>query len=249
VNISLFQAASALNANARWQEVISENMAASSVPGYKAQQMSFSAVEAGLMPSGVQSAVPTGWSQPTGKAVTSFAQGQMRFTGQPTDIGIEGNGFFEVQLPNGALAYTRDGEFQINATGNLVTKQGFQVMSDSGPITIDRANGDPITVGADGSVSQGAIVRGSLKVVEFSKPEMLTPISGGVFLARDPNIQTVSDSKSTVRQFYLEQANTSSIAEMANLLTVMRSSEANQRVIQIQDEQMGRAINELGNTN
>lgn len=249
MNISLFQAASALNANARWQEVIAENMAASSVPGYKAQHMSFSAVEAGLMPTGVQSAIPTGWSQPTGKAVTSFAQGEMRHTGQPTDIGIEGKGFFEVQLPNGALAYTRDGEFQVNANGNLVTKQGFTVMSESGPITIDRNNGDPITVGADGSVSQGAIVRGSLKIVEFPKPELLSPISGGVFLARDPNIEPLNNSGSTVRQYYLEQANTNSVAEMANLLTVMRASEANQRVIQMQDEQMGRAISELGNTN
>jgi flagellar basal-body rod protein FlgF len=249
VNISLYQAASAMNANARWQEVISENMAASSVPGYKSQHLSFKAVEAGLMPSGVDPSNRTGWSMPQTETVTSFAQGEMRYTGVPTDVGIQGSGFFEVQLPSGALAYTRDGEFQVNANGNLVTKHGYPVMSESGPVTVDRASNDPISIAADGTISQGATVRGSLKIVDFTKPELLTPGSGGVFLARDPNIEIATTSKPTVRQNYLERANTNSVTEMANLLTVMRASEANQRVIQMQDEQMGRAITELGNPN
>jgi flagellar basal-body rod protein FlgF len=249
VNVSLYQAASALSANARWQEVIAQNMAASSVPGYKAQHVSFEAVEAGLMPSGVQSTERSGWSLPQGTTSTSFAQGDMRYTGQPTDVGIQGTGFFEVQLPNGALAYTRDGEFQVSANGNLVTKQGYQVMSDSGPVTVDRNSNDPITVASDGTISQGANVHGSLKIVDFTKPELLTPASGGVFMATNPNLEISTTTKPNVRQYYLEQANTSAVTEMANLMTVMRASEANQRVIQMQDEQMGKAISELGNPN
>jgi flagellar basal-body rod protein FlgF len=247
VNISLYQAASAMSANARWQEVISENMAASSVPGYKAQHMSFQAVEAGLMPAGVDSSNRTGWAMPQSSSATSFAQGDMRYTGLQTDVGIQGSGFFEVQLPNGTLAYTRDGEFQLNPNGNLVTKQGYLVMSDSGPITVDRAANDPISISADGTVSQGPQVRGSLKIVDFTKPELLTPNGAGIYLARDPGLEVATATKPTVRQYYLEQANTNAVTEMANLMTVMRASEANQRVIQMQDEQMGRAISELGN--
>ncbi len=247
VNISLYQAASALNANARWQEVIAENMAASSVPGYKAQNVSFKAVEAGMMPGGVNPSERTGWSMPEPTTNTSFAQGEMRFTGAPTDVGIQGSGFFEVQMPNGALAYTRDGEFQVNSNGNLTTKQGYVVMGDSGPIQLDRAASEPITIAEDGTVSQGANVKGTLKIVDYTKPELLTPISGGVFLARDPNLEVATSTVHTVRQSYLEQANTSAVTEMANLVTVMRASEANQRVIQMQDERMGRAITELGN--
>jgi flagellar basal-body rod protein FlgF len=249
VNISLFQAASALNANSRRQEVIAENMAASSVPGYKRQDVSFHAIEAGLVPPGSQTAAAQQnvWSMPQGVTHTSFAPGEMRFTGVDTDVGIQGGGFFEVQRPDGSLAYTRDGEFQMNGNGQLTTKQGWLVMGDGGPIQLDRANVDPITISSDGAVSQGPVVRGNLKAVEFNKPELLTPISGGLFIARDPNIQVNSNSSPNLRQFYLEQANTSAVSEMANMITVMRASEANQRVIQMEDERMGRAITELGN--
>jgi flagellar basal-body rod protein FlgF len=251
VNISLYQAASALNANSRWQEVIAENMAASSVPGYKRQDVTFQAFEAGMVPSAGDSvsAQRNVWTMPQSVTHTSFAPGEMRYTGVDTDIGISGGGFFEVQMPNGALAYTRDGEFQMNGNGQLTTKQGNLVMGDSGPIQLDRASADPITVSAEGVVSQGATQRGTIKVVEFNKPELLTPISGGMFLARDPNVQPVNGSAPNLRQFYLEQANTSAVSEMANMITVMRASEANQRIIQMEDERMGRAISELGNPN
>ena len=170
------------------------------------------------------------------------------YTGQATDVGLDGAGFFEAQLPNGSPAYTRDGEFQMNGQGQLVTKQGYAVLSDSGPIQLDRTSTDPITIAADGTVSQGTNTRGTLKVVNFNKPELLTQQTGGLFVANDPTLQT-SDVKPRIRQFYLEQANTSLVAEMANMITVMRASEANQRVIQMQDERMGRAISELGNPN
>lgn len=251
MNISLYQAASALNANSRWQEAIAENMAAASVPGYKKQEVSFQAFAAGMVPpgSGTASAQNNMWAMPTSVTHTSFAQGEMRHTGVQTDVGIQGTGFFEVQMPNGALAYTRDGEFSMNGNGQLTTKQGQLVMGDGGPIQLDRASVDPITVAADGTVSQGNVVRGTLKVVEFTKPELLTPVSGGLFVARDPNAQMVTSPTSTLRQFYLEQANTSAVSEMANMITVMRASEANQRIIQMEDERMGRAISELTATN
>jgi flagellar basal-body rod protein FlgF len=251
VNISLYQAASALNANSRWQEVIAENMAATSVPGYKRQDVSFQAFAAGMVPPGSETTPVQGsvWAMPAGVTHTSFAPGEMRYTGQQTDVGISGGGFFEVQMPGGGLSYTRDGEFQLNGNGQLTTKQGYLVMGDGGPIQVDRASVDPITVSADGVVSQGNVIRGTLKIVEFNNPALLSPISGGMFVARDPNLQIAGNATPNVRQFYLEQANTTAVSEMANMITVMRASEANQRIIQMEDERMGRAISELGNPN
>ena len=74
-----------------------------------------------------------------------------------------------------------------------------------------------------------------------------TPTSGGFFIAKNPALQEADNAAVTVRQGFLEGANTSAVNEMANLITVMRAYEANQRVIQMQDERMGRAISELGN--
>ena len=144
MNISLYQAAAAMNANARWQEVISENLASSSIPGFKRQNLSFDAIQAGLMPQGA-GAQKLNFLLPRGQTSTSFTPGELKYTGAKTDVAIEGAGFFEVQQPNGASAYTRDGEFQINAQGQLTTKQGQLVLGDSGPIQLDRNNPAPLS--------------------------------------------------------------------------------------------------------
>lgn len=248
VNVSLYQAAAAMNANARWQEVISENLASASIPGFKKQDMSFDAVQAGVM----SQAYPDGRVQfnvPRATATTNFAQGQLRETGVKTDVAIDGKGFFEVQLPSGATAYTRDGEFHINSSGNLVTKQGFPIVGESGPIQIDTKSGGALSISSTGEISQGSDVRGKLKVVDFNRPELLTQISGGHFSANNPALQTVDLPITSVRQGFLESANTTSVNEMASMIGVMRNFEANQRIMQVHSERMGRAISELGNPN
>lgn len=247
MNVSLYQAAAALNANARWQELISENLSSAMIPGFKKQELSFSAIEAGMMPSAVNGAAGH-FALPSANVSTNFQQGEMKVTGVNTDVAIEGPGFFEVQLPNGDTAYTRDGEFQLNAQGQLVTKQGYAVLSDGGSIQIDLNNPAPLSISATGDVSQGTDLKGKLKVTNFNDPHLLQNIGNGCYLARDPKLQTV-ETPATVKQGYLEAANTSPIAEMGQLIAAMRSYEANQRIIQTQDDRMSRAITELGNPN
>ena len=244
MNVSLYQAASALNANTRWQEAIAENLASSSIPGFKKQEMAFSAIEAGL-PSGA-AGFGSRLTMPEANALTNFQAGEMKLTGVKTDVAIDGSGFFEVQLPSGASAYTRDGEFRINAQGQLITKGGHPVMSDTGTIQVDLNNPNPLSISASGEVSQGNDYKGKLKVVDFNDPRLLTTVGAGFFLANDPSVQAGEVKNPSLRQGYLEGANTSSATEMSNLITSMRMFEANQRIIQMQDERMGRAISELG---
>jgi len=244
MNVSLYQAASALSANAKWQEVLSQNLAASSVPGFKKQELSFSAIQAGVLKTQAGNSSIT---MPRASLSTSFEQGEVRPTNVPTDVAIQGKGFFPVQLPNGSTGYTRDGEFQLNPQGQLSTKQGWLVLGQNGPIQMDRNNAAPLTISATGEISQGTEVRGKLKVIEFNDPHLLRQGNGGVFLADNPNIQTKTVTQPMLRQGYLEGANTSAVMEMANLIRVMRGFEANQRLVQVQDERMGRAISDLGN--
>ena len=246
MNVSLYQAASALNANARWQEIISENMASASIPGFKKQEISFEAVRAGMLTPNKSAATAQPVALPAAHTHLNLSAGTVRRTDLNTDFAIEGAGFFEVQLPSGNTAYTRDGEFKINAQGQLVTKQGYLVMGEGGPIQFDRASSVGFSVAPDGTISQGDQVRGKLNVVAFNDPKLLTPANGGFYLAKSPALQPLDNSGSTVRQGFLEGANTSTATEMANLISVMRAYEANQRVVQMQDERMGRAISELG---
>ncbi|HLP75467.1 MAG TPA: flagellar basal body rod C-terminal domain-containing protein, partial [Candidatus Paceibacterota bacterium] len=131
----------------------------------------------------------------------------------------------------------------------LVTKQGYSVVSDSGPLQFDPNNGGAITVASNGLVSQGGDVKGTMRMVEFKDPHTLTPTSDGYYLAENPEAQAETAAKTLVRQGYLEASNSSPTTEMASLITSMRVFEASQRVLQMQDERMGKVISELGSPN
>lgn len=247
MNVSLYQAAAAMNADARWQELISDNLAASSAPGARKQDISFSSVEAGLAAnepglSGSRFAIPAAHAE------TNFEQGESRPTGVSTDFAVEGPGFFQVQMPNGQTSYTRDGEFHVSAQGKLVSKQDYPVLGDSGPIQLDPNDSTPMTVSSTGQVSQNGQVRGRIQLMEFKDPKQLTAIGDSNFLANNPAAQPGTAQSSQLHQGYLEGANTSATTEMASLITAMRMFESNSKVLQMQDDRMGRVISDLGGT-
>jgi len=246
MNVSLYEAASAMNAQSRWQELITQNLASGSIPGFRKQEISFAAVEAGLDPTAGGLGAPR-YVIPSASAAINFQPGEIRASRNPMDFALEGPGFFEVQLPNGSRAYTRDGELHLSAQGQLVTKQGYTVMGDGGPLQFDATTGGTITVSPNGDVTQGDEVRGRIRLAEFNDPRTLTAIGQGYFLADKPEALPVTATATVVQQGFLEAANTSPAAEMASLITAMRMFEANSRVLQMQDERMGRVISELGN--
>ncbi len=246
MNVSLYQAAAAMNANSRWQDVICQNLGTTSVPGARRQAVSFSAVQSGL--ASVNGGAGGRTLLPKLTTSVSLEQGQLRPTNIPTDLAIDGPGFFEVQLPNGAHGYTRDGELHKSAHGQLVTKQGYPVLGESGPIQLDPTNQAPISISPTGEIRQGSEVKGQIHLVEFSDPRLLTAAGGGYFMANSPQTIPATAQSSQLRQGCLEAANTSPMSEMASLVTAMRMFEANQKVMQMQDDRMGRVITELGST-
>jgi len=244
VNVSLYQAAAALNANSEWQQVISENLASASVPGYKKQELTFDSIHSGLLAT-EKSSSETGLPHPV--ISTNFSSGEMRYTGVNTDVAIDGAGFFPVQMPNGTTSYTRNGEFHIDSKGQLVTNAGYAVQTDGGSATLDMNNPSTITISSTGVISQGTVRKGQLKLVEFNDPHLLTPVGGGFYEANNNQITTTNVAQPSVRQGFLEAANISPVTEMANLITVMRTFEANQKTIQLNDERMSRVISDIGN--
>lgn len=249
MNVSLYQAAAAMNANERWQEVISENLAAGSLTAFKKQEVSFTAIQAGLMPHSNLSrpGAALAYALPGVTTSTNFSGGELRPTGVNTHLALEGPGFFEVQLPSGATAYTRDGQFQLDLQGQLVNGQGFPVLGEKGPIQLNPRNREDVSISPTGEVRQGGEVKGTLKLSDFQNPNLLTPVGGGLYEARDPRLTPAAGAKPKINPGCLEGSNTSSPAEMGNLITSMRAFEANQRVVQLHDERMGRIITELGN--
>jgi flagellar basal body rod protein FlgG len=247
MDVSLYQAAAAMNASSRWQEVISDNLAANQVPGFKKQELSFSAVQAGYMGSAARGAGSKRSEMPLASTTTNFQAGELSPTGVATDLAIEGTGFFEVAMPDGTSGYTRAGGFRVDLKGQLVTKQGLAVMGQSGPLKLDPYNTAPITIDSTGEISQGGQIRGRLKLTEFDNPAGLAQTGSGQFVDPDLAAQPHDATTSAVRQGFLENANTSSMAEMGNLITAMRFYEANQKVIQSEDERVGRLISDVAN--
>src|ERR1035437_9328438 len=167
MDVSLYQAAAAMNAGSRWQEVIAENLAASQVPGFKKQNLTFSAVQAGFMGSAARGAGAKRSEMPLANTSTNFQAGELSPTEVSTDLAIQGTGFFEVELPDGTSGFTRAGGFRVSTKGGLLTKQGLAFKSQGGPLKLDPKNTAPITIDSKGEVSQGGQPKGRLKLTEF----------------------------------------------------------------------------------
>ena len=238
-----------MNASARWQDVTSDNLAASQIPGYKRQGLSFSAVQAEC-----QARSP--WASPVSArcltmplavVTTNLQAGELSPSGGATDLALEGPGFFEVQLPSGRRGYTRAGGFRISPQGELVTKQGLPVTGDAGPLQLEPRNTESLRVASTGEVSQGGVLKGRLKISESSDPGELISTGTDLFITADPAAQLRAASATTVRQGFVENSNTSPVTEMGNLISAMRLFQANQKVIQSEDDRVGRLISDVGN--
>ncbi|MCF8478338.1 MAG: flagellar basal-body rod protein FlgF [Pseudolabrys sp.] len=156
-----------------------------------------------------------------------MSQGTIERTNNPLDIAIAGKGFLAVQTPRGER-YTRNGALQVNAQGELVTSEGYQVLGDSGPITLQPKDRD-ISISKDGSISvregddAGAEAqRGKLRMVGFDKPSQLQKDGASTFAMRD-GVNIVEDTESRFVQGSVEKSNVRAVIEMTRMIEVTRS--------------------------
>jgi len=249
MDVSLYSAAAAMNATERWQDLVADNLSMSSVPGYRQHEISFSAVQAGIA-NGAPDSSSNNFVIPFSGSSINFAQGELKATGANMDFALEGPGFFSVQMPDGSTGYTRDGEFHLDSRGQMVTKQGYKVMSDSGALMFDPNNSAAINVSAVGEVTQGADIKGKMKITEFANLKGLTMSSQGYFTA-DPTIAKPlqAANATSLRQGFVEASNTSPTLAMASLITSMRMFETSQKVMQMQSDRMAKSISDLSGTN
>jgi len=181
-----------------------------------------------------------------------FNQGNLVQTGNSLDMAIEGRGFFQVLAPDGSLAYTRDGTFQINADGEIVTAKGFTL--DPG-ITIPE-DAQSITISGDGIVSamqpgNAAVTElGTIQLSDFVNPAGLQPIGQNLFLesGSSGSPQTGAPGSSgmgTLAQGSLETSNVNTVEELVNMIETQRAYEMNSKAIATADQMLEFANNNL----
>jgi flagellar basal-body rod protein FlgF len=217
-------------------DVIANNLANMSTTGFKGQHVAFA-----QFLSQTSDGTQIAYVQEQGVA-RDPSQGTLTTTGNRLDVAIRGEGYFTVQTPLGDR-YTRNGHFQLDSSGQIVTSQGYPVLSEGGsPLVVPQGSGE-ITIGGDGSVStlQGQI--GKLGLATFPDQQAMTETAGGYFMT-DQAPQAPTDTK--LMQGSLEGSNVEPIIEITRLLSAQRSVDNTKTFVNTLATQTSNAIDRLG---
>jgi flagellar basal-body rod protein FlgF len=222
-----YAACTALMARSQTLDLVANNLANVSTPGYRAQHDSFSsllAASSGRSLSGLNQAVNN--YSVLGGGQLDLSQGVLERTGNDLDLGIEGHGFFVVKTANEQL-FTRDGNFHVSPKGQLVTSAGDAVLgSDDRPIPIV---GAPVSISPDGTISVNGALAGKLKVVDFPAGTPLQSVGRTYYSA--PEKTAVLATQASVQQGTLESSNVNPVSSSVELITVQRYAELMQRAL------------------
>ncbi|ABO50897.1 protein of unknown function DUF1078 domain protein [Desulforamulus reducens MI-1] len=233
---------------------VTNNLSNLSTTGYKKNNMVDSQFAESLQLA-LENHGPGGKRQPIGKGILGnmitqvhidYGQGPLTETGKLTDMALEGNGYFVVEDENGEQFLTRDGSFHVNEEGALLTGDGFRVLGEGGPIILEKP--EDFTLKEDGTIMVGQGTEAEeidkLQIVEVSEPALLKKTDGNYF--QDPEGVAEAAVSTTVTQGWLEKSNVDPVQEMINIIPVARIYESSQKLIQIQDELLDKAINQVG---
>ncbi len=253
---SLWVSKTGLDAQQTQLDVISNNLANVSTAGYKRsravfEDLLYQTVRQPGAQSTQQTQLPTGLQLGTGVRPVAterlFSQGNLQNTANPLDVAVNGQGFFQVSLPDGTTAYTRDGSFHLDSQGQIVTSSGYTL---SPAITIP-ANAQTITIGRDGIVS--VTQPGQAAPTQVGSIQLATFINASGLQARGENLYVETASSGTpttntpgsngagvVQQSYIETSNVNVVEELVNMIQTQRAYELNSKAVQTADQMLAR---------
>jgi len=253
---SLWIAKTGLDAQQTQLDVISNNLANTSTNGYKASRAVFEDLlyqtmrQPGAL-SSQQTTIPSGLMIGTGVRPIStehiFTQGSLQQTGNALDLAINGQGFFQIQMPDGTLAYTRDGAFQKDSTGQVVTSSGYPL---SPPITVP-SNALTINISRDGIVN--ITQPGTTATTQIGTIQLATFVNNGGLQSVGENlyVETASSGAPTpntpgtngaglLNQTYVETSNVNVAEELVSMIQTQRAYEMNSKAISTSDQMLAR---------
>ena len=251
---SLWIAKTGLDAQQTQMDVISNNLANVSTTGFKRaravfEDLLYQTIRQPGAQSSEQTQLPSGLQLGTGvKPVATeriFTQGNLQQTGNAKDVAIQGNGFFQVLMPDGTTSYSRDGSFQSDANGQMVTASGFAVQP---AITIP-AGTQSLTIGRDGTVSvtaAGATTTiGTLQLAMFVNPAGLQSLGENLYAETAASGTPSSNAPGSngaglLNQGFVETSNVNVVEELVNMIQTQRAYEINSKAIQTSDQMLQR---------
>ena len=251
---SMFIAATGMEAQRLNIDVISNNLANVNTNGFKKSRADFQelmyqgietpgalSAEGAEMPTGIQ----LGLGVKAAAVQKMFKQGDFVSTDNPLDMVIEGNGFFQVTMPDGEIGYTRAGSFKINSEGSIVNSDGYALE----PAISLPSDTTDITIGSDGTVSvmqPGSNTPsevGNVEIAQFINPGGLRPIGKNLFVPSGSSGEATtgtpgSEGLGAITQGFLELSNVNVVEEMVNMIVSQRAYELNSKVVQTSDDML-----------
>jgi flagellar basal-body rod protein FlgG len=254
MNLALWTAKTGLDAQNTQMAVIANNLANSNTTGFKADRAAFQdLLYQNVQQVGAQSTqntqYSTGLSLGTGVRIAqtekNYSQGSALQTGGTLDLAVTGDGFFQITMPDGSLAYTRDGSFSLDSSGNVVTASGYPL---SPAITIP-ITAQSVTIGNDGTVSvttagsSKATTLGQIQLANFINDEGLQPTGNNLLIesasSGAPQVGTAgTNGLGTITQGSLETSNVNTVTELVNMIECQRAYEMNSKAISTTDQML-----------
>ena len=258
---SLWTGASGMIGQQANTDTIANNLANVNTYGYKKQRADFEdliyqTVRTAGTPATEDTVVPVGIQMGHGVKLADtqrvFSQGSLQQTDVPTDMAIAGEGFFKIQMYDGSMAYTRNGNFKVDETGRMVTSNGYWLIPDivmpelflPDTINITKDGRVSVKVPQDGDLAEVDV--GRIELYRFPNPVGLTAVGENLFKVSQASGDAVAgvpgyEGMGTIQHKFLEMSNVAVVQEMVNLIVAQRAYEFNSRTIQTSDNMLGTA--------
>lgn len=259
---ALWVSKTGLSAQDTNMSTISNNLANVNTTGFKRDHAVFQDLlyQINRQPGGLSSQnseLPSGVQLGTGVRVVGtskqFSQGNLQVTEQPLDIAVNGRGFFQVLMPDGNIAYTRDGQFQLNSDGDVVTPEGYQLEPN---INVPE-DATSITIGRDGTVTAvlnneaDPVSLGDITLVSFINPQGLQAMGNNLYRETNASGDPAEGEAGiaglgTIEQHMTEASNVEVVEELVNMITTQRAYEMNSKVVSTTDQMLQFITNNIG---
>lgn len=256
---ALWTAASGMQSQQTNMDVIANNLANVNTTGFKKsradfQDLMYQNVKTTGSPSTNTTQVPTGIQLGLGTRLAAvsklFTPGSLTQTGNTLDLAIQGNGFFQVLMPDGTTSYTRAGAFKQNSTGQIVTSDGYPLL----PEIVIPTNATTVNIGTDGTVSITQAGQttpsniGNIQMAQFPNPAGLSAFGQNLFQSTESSGNPTTGTPGltgmgTISQGFLEMSNVDVATEMVNMIIGQRAYEINSKAVQASDEMLQTANN------